>query len=53
MYHVGDDNEPGSSVTKKAKTDEKEEHKEEKKEEKDTSEIIEGWKISSLNFYCM
>ena len=55
MYHADDDNEPGSSVTKKAKTEEKEEHKEEeKKEEKETSKIFKGWKISSaLNFYCM
>ena len=52
MYHADDNNEPGSPVAKKAKTEEeKEEHKE---EEKETSKILKGWKISSaLNFYCM
>ena len=51
MYHAGDDNELGSPVAKKAKTEEKEEQKE---KEKETSEILKGWKISSvLNFYCM
>ena len=48
MYHTDDNNEPGSPVAKKAKTEEeKEEHKEE-------DEVLKGWKISSaLNFYCM
>lgn len=39
IYHTGDDDEPESSVTKKAKTEGEEEHKEEEKEEeKETGE---------------